>query len=540
MSEQDLECASCGVPRMLDRTVVKHVREVLDGKWLIEGQLGKGGMGVVFLATDIALDRKVAIKALAPSLCQDTEVVARFEREAKMMAKLEHPNLVPIYAVGKKEGVPFLVMKYLEGQNLGDHLREKGKLDLDEVVAIMRQTCAGLGFVHEQGFIHRDIKPANLFLSPEGRVTLLDLGVAHDPKSMMTRSGLLIGTPRYMSPEQILGVKVDRRADLYALGTVLYEMVTGVAVFDGESDFSVMRAHTDLPPPDPSKFADMSREVADVIQTALAKKPEERFQTAGELFDALEAAVAGQRNKSKGPRPAATKLAPLSVSVPSTVMLREQKATPSPKRRAPVREVPSTQQLVVEVQRSSSRWPLLLGLGGLLAAGGVAWLFFRPGEEQPKPMEAPPRVERPVKPPPSLPPPEPVPEVKPPPDVIVAAPPVEPPPPVKPPPEEKDPQEPREKTDRPGSIRRPKSDSATKVSIKARPAELRVVVLQDDGPSWAWLDVDGIRKGTTPKTLQLEPGEHTIRLERPGFQTITRVVSLKAGENRTLKESLEQ
>ncbi len=154
-------------------------------------------MGAVWKARDLALDRPVAVKLLSEHLGASPEFVARFEREARMMAKLEHPNLVPIYAVGRHESAPFIVMKFLEGQTLAGLMRQRdGRLARDEVLAIMRQMCAGLAFIHGKGAIHRDLKPANIFVAPDGHVTILDLGVARTQSGQgMTRTGMLVGTP---------------------------------------------------------------------------------------------------------------------------------------------------------------------------------------------------------------------------------------------------------------------------------------------------------------------------------------------------------
>ncbi|MBX7102396.1 MAG: serine/threonine protein kinase, partial [Myxococcaceae bacterium] len=299
LGPHDLDCPRCGEPRVDDRTLMRReavtpAPEVLNGKWKMERELGHGGMGSVHLATDLQLDRQVAIKTLAANLSANEEVRTRFEREAKMMAKLDHPNLVPIYEVGRKGELPYIVMKFLEGETLGDALKRRGPLPVEEVGAIVKQVCAGLAFVHGKGFVHRDIKPANIFLSPDGHVTILDLGVAHDTSSHHTKTGMVIGTPRYMSPEQILGRKVDLRSDLYAVGTVLFELLTGSPVFGGDSDFSVMKSHAEVEPPDPSELsAAVSPSVSAVVRRALAKDPAARFQSAQELSAAFLAAVQG-------------------------------------------------------------------------------------------------------------------------------------------------------------------------------------------------------------------------------------------------------
>jgi hypothetical protein len=204
--------------------------DVLEGKWRLEEVLGAGGMGQVFRARDLALDRSVAIKLLHAALCEDPESVARFEREARAMARLEHAHITPIHAVGQEGGRPFIVMKHLEGMSLARYLRSlPGPLPVPEVLALARQLCAGLAFIHQRGCVHRDIKPGNIFLSPSGHATLLDFGILWEHRGAeSTGSGVRLGTPSYMAPEQARGEPVDSRADLYSLGLVLLEASTGL------------------------------------------------------------------------------------------------------------------------------------------------------------------------------------------------------------------------------------------------------------------------------------------------------------------------
>jgi eukaryotic-like serine/threonine-protein kinase len=216
-------CPACGA-RAPSPVPMKDSPEVLDGHWRLERKLGKGGMGTVYLAHDLELERQVAIKMLAPQYCDDPGLVQRFEREARMMAKLDHPNLVPVYSVGRTPKGPYIVMKLLDGVTLAEALKSRGRMSVHEVLLVTRQVAAGLQFIHDRQVVHRDVKPANIFVGPDGHVTLLDLGVARDSTSDLTRTGVLLGTPRYMSPEQIHGQPADHRSDLYALATVVYEM----------------------------------------------------------------------------------------------------------------------------------------------------------------------------------------------------------------------------------------------------------------------------------------------------------------------------
>jgi serine/threonine protein kinase len=276
-------CPSCGATR------VPPGAQLLDGRWVLDRVLGKGGMGTVWLAHDIDLDRKVAVKVLAPNLASDAELLARFEREARMMGRLDHPNLVPVYSIGRRKGSPFIVMKHLEGLTLLDHLAQRGRLTPAQVLALVRQLCAGLQFMHQRDVVHRDIKPANIFIAPDGHLTLLDLGVARDSHSTMTSAGTMVGTPRYMAPEQVVGKRVDHRADLYSLAALTYELVTNEPVFHGESEHSVMKAHLASPPPDAAQVSGVSAALGAVLARGLSKKPESRFQSASEFLTALVA-----------------------------------------------------------------------------------------------------------------------------------------------------------------------------------------------------------------------------------------------------------
>jgi len=300
-------CNLCGAPTAagspfaVEEATKKPIRsgDVLEGKWRIDGKIGQGGMGSVFVATDLALERKVAIKALASELCGDEEFVARFEQEAKSTANLEHPNVILVYGVGRHQGRPFIIMKWLQGESLARRLSQAkiaGKpMGVGETLGIVRQICAGLEYIHSAGLVHRDIKAGNIFIGPDGRATILDFGILRNLKSneALTRVGVVMGTPFYVSPEQATNKGLDHRSDLYALGVMLYEMLTGAPPFQGETEFDVVSQHVHAPPPDPrQKNPALPKEAALVMQKAIAKDPAKRFQSATELADALELAFA--------------------------------------------------------------------------------------------------------------------------------------------------------------------------------------------------------------------------------------------------------
>ena len=280
-----------------EEKVVTPVRvgDVLLGRYRLQEKIGEGGMGTVYVAHDDELERQVAVKVLASNLVTDDEVVERFEREARLNAKLDHPNIAPVYDVGRHEGRPFIVMKLLEGDTLAGVLRMKGGYPPGEALALLKQLAAGLDYIHGKGFIHRDIKAGNIFVSPTGHATILDFGILR-PKSAsggLTRTGMVMGTPHYMAPEQALGLKdVDHRVDIYALAVVLFEVLTGTLPFEADSELRLIQMQAHQPPPDLLQRAPwIPKPVAEVMRRALAKRPDDRFNSGGELVKALEQAL---------------------------------------------------------------------------------------------------------------------------------------------------------------------------------------------------------------------------------------------------------
>jgi serine/threonine protein kinase len=255
------------------------------GKYQVLGSIGRGGMGEVFKAYQADLHRHVAIKTLLSGEQASEEFLQRFQREARMAAKLSHPNIVPIYDIGAEGKLHYIVMEYVEGRSLKQLLEEK-KLDPEKSLRIALTIAKTLQFAHEQHIVHRDIKPANLILDKQGRVRILDFGLARsmDGKGL-TASGLLVGTPYYMSPEQAFGApeELDHRTDLYSLGAVLYEMLTGRPPFEGGTVLSVLRKIEDEDPQPPG----VSPRIDALVFKALAKDRERRFQTAADFAEAI-------------------------------------------------------------------------------------------------------------------------------------------------------------------------------------------------------------------------------------------------------------
>jgi serine/threonine protein kinase len=258
-------------------------------RYRILEQIGEGGMGVVYKAEDTRLDRLVALKFLAPRLQQDADSRKRFEREAKAAAGLHHPNICTVFEIGDFEGQIFIAMAYIDGQPLDERIAER-PLKLPEALEIARQAAEGLGEAHRHNVVHRDIKPGNLMLSPlpDGRirVTIMDFGLAQLSKvTRLTASTTAIGTVSYMSPEQTYGGEVDHRSDLWSLGVVLYEMISGASPFRGHYEKAVMYAITEEDhEPLTAVRSGLPIELDWIIDKALAKEPSERYQSAAELL----------------------------------------------------------------------------------------------------------------------------------------------------------------------------------------------------------------------------------------------------------------
>jgi serine/threonine-protein kinase len=274
----------------------------------IERVLGRGGMSVVYLAEHPRLKNAVALKLLAPALAEDDAFRERLIRESRLAASLNHPNVVPVYDTGEEDGVLFISMRYVDGPDLREVL-QRGPLPLDQAVRVVSQVAAALDAAHARGLVHRDVKPANVLVEPAtgeppGHVFVSDFGLTKhsDARSGVTASGQFVGTIDYMAPEQIQGRQLDGRADVYALGCVLYECVTGQPPFRGENEVAVIWSHMRDDPPWPTDVDKHLPHALDgVVERALAKSPDDRYATAGELAaDAAAAAATRRRRRSLG------------------------------------------------------------------------------------------------------------------------------------------------------------------------------------------------------------------------------------------------
>src|ERR1022692_780259 len=282
------------------------------GRYRLEGRLGFGGMSTVHLALDLRLERQVAVKLLAEHLADDPTFVSRFQREAQAAARLVHPNIVQIFDSGLDEpsGRHFIVMEYIEGQSCAEILRDDGWIEVDEAVAIIEQACEALHYAHRHGVVHRDVKPGNLLRAREGEVKLADFGIAKaTEQSSITQVGSVLGTAAYLAPEQARGEEAGPRADLYALGVVTYQLISGRLPYEATSLTELaLKQQREEPPTLDTIVAAVGPELADAVALALALDPRDRYQTAREMGRALSDGARGiappERRASGGAAPA--------------------------------------------------------------------------------------------------------------------------------------------------------------------------------------------------------------------------------------------
>jgi eukaryotic-like serine/threonine-protein kinase len=267
---------------------------LFDGRYRIVRKLGAGGMATVYLAEDQDLGRGVAIKILNERHANDEQFVERFRREAKNAAGLSHQNIVSVFDRGEAEGTYYIAMEHLKGRNLKELLGARGPAPVHISVDIARQVLAALGHAHENGIVHRDIKPHNVMVDDNRRVKVTDFGIARAGASQMTEAGSIVGTAQYLSPEQARGAQVDQRSDLYSVGVVLYELLSGKVPFTGESPVEIAMKHlSDTPPPPSELNPEVPEELDKIVMRALAKDPARRYQSAEEMDADLERVARG-------------------------------------------------------------------------------------------------------------------------------------------------------------------------------------------------------------------------------------------------------
>ncbi len=261
------------------------------GRYQVTSVMGQGAMGTVYKALDPVIERVVAIKTINLELSREerAEFEERFYREAKSAGRLSHPNIVTIYDVGETDEAAYIAMEYLEGESLRDVLDSGVVLPLAHICSIAAKVANALDYAHENGVVHRDIKPANIMISRSRDVKIMDFGIALIPTGSRTQAGTVLGSPKYMAPEQLTGKATDGRVDIFSLGVVLYEMLTGVAPFNGDNLSAIMyRILNETPAPPSALNARVPPELDRIVARALAKRPEDRYRTAGEFARALE------------------------------------------------------------------------------------------------------------------------------------------------------------------------------------------------------------------------------------------------------------
>ena len=340
---------------------------VVDDRYEIESVIGEGGMGIVYAARHRALGKRFALKALRKDLATDREIAARFTQEARTAASVSHPGLVEITDFGKlATGQPFFVMELLEGQSLAQLIRRGGPIPAARAIEVVRQIANAMGTAHERAIVHRDLKPDNIHVSPalsgKDHVTIVDFGLAKViGASRLTRAGMVFGTPHYMSPEQAQGDPTDHRADIYALGVVMYEMFTGRVPFEADSYMGVLTKHMYMAPTPPSQLVGIEKlgVLEDIILRCLEKKPDHRYANLRELSSDLDLAL-----NPSGPRP---------------LIARQRRVTPR-SLLADELELPSREERAAGLGEPWLKpwpwWPITI-IGGLFLAGIAGMLSFR-------------------------------------------------------------------------------------------------------------------------------------------------------------------
>jgi eukaryotic-like serine/threonine-protein kinase len=346
------------------------------GKYELRHQIGRGAMGVVYEAFDTVIERPVALKMLRTDVYapeQLPDVRARFKREAHSAGRLSHPNIVTIFDYGEHDGVPYIAMDLMSGEELARSLEAGQRMALPQVVRVMEQLLSALAYAHEKGVVHRDMKPSNVFVLRDGTIKVVDFGLARIEASNLTETGTLLGTPAYMSPEQFLGLPADARSDIFSVGVMLYQMLTGDRPFTG-SPSTIMQKVLRQDPVEPSVLnPTLSAEWDGLVKRVLAKKPDERVQSARQFAEYVRMVSEGK------PLPGTAPSGDSTVVIDATVRI------------APAKD-----------EKKPGRLPLValasLVLVGM-AAGIAGWLFYRPAEKPaPVPVAAAPAAVVPEKP----------------------------------------------------------------------------------------------------------------------------------------------
>jgi len=339
--------------------------ELTEGRYRIMGELGRGAMGVVYKAFDRIIGRVVALKTIPVEVeeSEKAQLVERLKVEARAAGMLDHPNIVTVYDVGEEAGLFYLTMQYLEGKTLAQAHADRDLLPLGRILDLMQQLCAAVGFAHQAGVIHRDLKPSNLLLTKQGTLKILDFGIAKLADVGLTKAGMIMGTPSYLAPEQAAGRRIDSRADIFSVGAIFYELLTGERAFPGETTSTVVyKILNDDPIPPRAIEPSLPPALDAVVRKALAKDPLQRYQTCEEMAEALRQVAAGGATDLEAP-------APRSAASAETVVSPVTEALPARR----------------------SRWPLVAGVVIVLAAAASLgawklWPRLHPAPAPPPPV----------------------------------------------------------------------------------------------------------------------------------------------------------
>ncbi len=468
--------ASSGVEGLMQR-----LQRLVEGKYRVERMVGKGGMGAVFLAHDLTLEREVAIKVLPPDISMDEHIVKRFQQEAKTAAKLDHTNIIPIYRVESEGGLNYFVMKYIVGTSLEDVLDQKQPLNNEYIQRVLWEAACALGHAHQRGVVHRDVKPANIMFDHDGRVMLTDFGIskALQAASGFTGTGMIIGTPHYMAPEQAKGATVDGRADQYSLGVVGYRMITGELPYTGDSVHTILYKHIfEEIPRAASKRGDTPAFLTTAISRALSKEPDQRFPTMEDFATAVwpEQPVASPKTGTvqKGRRPPPPRARTATADAPTEVTT------------APTTPIPRAGIKIPSTKKKRSGVGMLVGAIVIAAAGVGGYLAIGRKSAAGVPP-APPPLAAPVE------------------TVRVAAQPPPPPP-------------------RRGNDRR-QTSAPTPPPAPPPAAEQGSITVNSIPPGEVF--IDGRDAGPTPVVeFAVPPGRHTVRVERAGYKTKSETIDV--------------
>src|SRR5467141_2096153 len=348
--------------------LMQRLQRLVEGKYRVDRMVGKGGMGAVFLAHDLTLEREVAIKVLPPDISMDEQIVKRFQQEAKTSAKLDHTNIIPIYRVESEGGLNYFVMKYIAGTSLEDVLDQKQPLTIDYIQRVLWEAACALGHAHQRGVVQRDVKPANIMFDQDGRVMLTDFGIskALQAATGFTATGMIIGTPHYMAPEQAKGQTVDGRADEYSLAVVGYRMITGELPFAGDSVHTILYKHIfEEVPSAAAKRSDAPTFLAAAISRALSKEPDQRFAT----MEAFATAVWPEQPVA-APKPGASK----SQRRPPPRQRTASADAPTEVTTAPTTPIPRASMKIPAGKKKRSGLGILVGAIVVVAAGVGGYL----------------------------------------------------------------------------------------------------------------------------------------------------------------------